>query len=56
VDQDVSDVSAHLQRERSKTLPTLLLSQLRGVVETWGSRGRRFKSCRPDGRNCRTEP
>ena len=48
MDHEASDVSAHLRREHSKTLPTSLLSQLRALPQIWGSRGRRFESCRPD--------
>ena len=48
MEHDVSDVSAHLRRQRSKTLPTSLLSQFRALPQFWGSRGRRYESCRPD--------
>ncbi len=56
MDQEVTDVSAHLRRERSKTLPTSLLSQLRALPQFWGSRGRRFESCRPDGKSAGQGP
>jgi hypothetical protein len=38
VDQDTSDVSAHLRRERSKTFLKLLLSQVRAwaLPQIWG--------------------
>jgi hypothetical protein len=49
VDHDTSDVSAHLRRERPQVLPFSLLSQVRALPQIWGSRGRRFESCRPDG-------
>jgi hypothetical protein len=48
VDHNSSNLSADLRRKRSETLLTALLSQLRAIDEIWGSRGRRFKSCRPD--------
>jgi hypothetical protein len=39
VDQEVSDVSAHLRRERIQPLPMSLLSQLRALPQFWGSKG-----------------
>ena len=48
MDQDVGDLSTHLRRERTQISPISLLSQLKARDEIWGSRGRRFKSCRPD--------
>lgn len=39
MDQEVSDVSTHLRRERSKTLPISLLSQVRALPQFWGLRG-----------------
>jgi hypothetical protein len=39
VDQEISDVSAHLRRQRSKTVPMSLLSQLRALPQIWGLSG-----------------
>jgi hypothetical protein len=39
VDQEASDVSAHLRRERTQPLPMSLLSQLRALPQIWGPSG-----------------
>jgi hypothetical protein len=36
VDHEVSNVSAHLRRERSKTLRISLFSQIRALPQFWG--------------------